>query len=61
MKRRILLKHFLQHGCKLAREGKKHSVYWNPSNGKISTMPRHTEISDRLALKICRDLGIPAP
>ena len=60
MKRRILLKHLRQNGCELLREGKKHSVYWNPSNRRISTVPRHTEISDKLARKICKDLGVPS-
>ncbi|MHB8646372.1 MAG: type II toxin-antitoxin system HicA family toxin [Thermomicrobiales bacterium] len=61
MKRRALLSHLRQHGCELVREGKRHSVYWNPANQKTSTVPRHTEIPDTLARKICRDLGIPTP
>jgi hypothetical protein len=32
---------------------------WN--TGRIEAVPRHTEISDRLALKICRALSIPDP
>ncbi len=59
MKRRALLKHLKKHGCQLLREGGKHSVYWNPTNGRLSTVPRHAEIADVLARKICRDLGIP--
>jgi len=59
MKRHTLLKHLRRHGCKLLREGRRHSIYWNPNNGRISTVPRHTEIVDVLARKICRDLGIP--
>jgi len=27
----------------------------------VSTIPRHREINDRLALKICRDLKIDPP
>ena len=61
MKRRSLLKYLRQHGCELLREGKKHSVYWNPSNRRTSTVPRHTEIPDELASKICKDLGVPIP
>ncbi|RKY63144.1 MAG: addiction module toxin, HicA family [Candidatus Latescibacterota bacterium] len=61
MKRRSLLSHLRRHGCKLLREGKKHSVYWNPANRRTSSVPRHTEIADRLARKICKDLGIPIP
>lgn len=61
MKRRALLDHLRQHGCRLRREGANHSVYWNPANGRISTVPRHTEIDNNLARKICKDLGIPEP
>jgi len=61
MKRRALLKHLSQHGCELLREGGKHSVYWNLVSRRTSTVPRHTEISDALADKICRDLEIPSP
>lgn len=59
MKRRILLKHLGQHGCELFREGARHSVYWNPTSKKTSSVPRHTEIAEGLARKICCDLGIP--
>lgn len=59
MKRRTLLKHLNRHGCELWREGKKHSVYWNPVNKKTATVPRHTEILNTLATKICKQLGIP--
>jgi hypothetical protein len=33
----------------------------NPSLGKRSAVPRHTEISNHLARKICADLGVPLP
>jgi predicted RNA binding protein YcfA (HicA-like mRNA interferase family) len=58
MKRRQLLTHLRKQGCLLLREGKKHSVYYNPDNNKTSTVPRHNEINDFLVRKICRDLGI---
>jgi len=35
------------------------TVYYNPENSKTSTIPRHNEIKDILAKKICKDLGIP--
>lgn len=61
MKRKDLLRHLGQHGCKLLREGKRHSIYWNPALRKTltSSIPRHSEINDFLAKKICRDPGIP--
>ena len=58
MKRRELLRHLRQQGCELFREGGRHSVFWNPANRRTSTVPRHAEIHDFLARKICRDLGI---
>jgi predicted RNA binding protein YcfA (HicA-like mRNA interferase family) len=61
MKRRDLVSHLTQHGCQLLREGGRHSVFWNPSKGTTSTVPRHREIQEFLARKICRDLGVPAP
>lgn len=61
MKRHVLLSHLQAQGCRVRREGAKHSVYENPANGKTSTVPRHAEIDDFLARKICRDLGIPTP
>lgn len=61
MKRRELLRHLEENGCVFLREGKKHTVYYNPSNRKTSTVPRHTEILDVLARKICKDLEIRPP
>jgi hypothetical protein len=49
------------HGCELLREGGNHSVFVNRLAGKTSAIPRHREINDLLARKICRDLEIPAP
>ncbi|UCE37346.1 MAG: type II toxin-antitoxin system HicA family toxin [Thermoplasmata archaeon] len=59
MKRRVLIKHLKKNRCKFLREGKKHTIYFNPKLRKVSTIPRHTEISDKLARKICKDLGVP--
>jgi mRNA interferase HicA len=33
----------------------------NPGTGAVEAIPRHTEIADRLAIKICHGLGIPRP
>ena len=59
MKRKDLLLYLRKRGCVLYREGGKHSIYHNPRENKTSSVPRHTEIHDFLAKKICRDLGIP--
>ncbi|MBP5974359.1 type II toxin-antitoxin system HicA family toxin [Brasilonema sp. CT11] len=61
MKRRELIRHLEANGCLLLREGGKHTIYYNPSNNRTSAVPRHTEIVDILAVKICKDLEIPPP
>jgi predicted RNA binding protein YcfA (HicA-like mRNA interferase family) len=61
MKRRDLVRHLEAHGCQLLREGGNHSVYVNRSARKVSTVPRHREIDDFLAVKICKELDIPRP
>jgi predicted RNA binding protein YcfA (HicA-like mRNA interferase family) len=59
MKRVDLIRHIERLGCRLLREGGNHSVYWNPANNLTSAVPRHREINEFLARKICRDLGVP--
>ena len=61
MKRRALVRHLEEHGCERLREGANHSIFVNRSTRKTSTVPRHSEINDDLASKICKDLGIPVP
>jgi len=58
MKRLDLIRHLESHGCRLLREGRRHSVYYNPDNNQTSAIPRHREINQFLARKICRDLGV---
>jgi len=43
------------------REGASHSLWENPSTGHAEAVPRHTEIPDLLAKKICRGLSVPEP
>ena len=61
MKRRDLLRHLERHGCALLREGGNHTVYVNRAKGKASTIPRHREMNEILARKICRDLEVQEP
>jgi mRNA interferase HicA len=61
MKRKELIRYLKKNDCVLLREGKSHSVYLNRANNKISTVPRHKEIYDLLARKICKDLEISFP
>jgi mRNA interferase HicA len=57
VKRNMLVRHLRRHGAYLIREGKKHSIF---QRGNLKTeVPRHTEIFDDLARKICRDLNMP--
>jgi len=61
MKRRHLIRHMETHGCQFLREGGNHTVYVNRVAQKVSAVPRHREINEFLARKICRDLQIPEP
>jgi mRNA interferase HicA len=61
VKRVDLIRHLVAHGCRLLREGGSHSVYVHPVARKTSTVPRHREVDDFLARKICRDLDVPQP
>ena len=56
MKRRDLLKHLSVHGCFLLREGARHSWWHHPVLNSRSSVPRHNEIPDQLAKKICKEL-----
>jgi len=57
MKRTALVRHLMSHGASLLREGRRHSIY---IIGNLKTqVPRHNEIIDELARKICKDLSVP--
>jgi hypothetical protein len=57
VKRKTLIRHLSEHGAFFLREGRRHSIY---QRGNFKTeVPRHTEIVDELARKICKDLDIP--
>jgi len=59
MKRESLLRHLRFNGCFLKREGSAHSLWCNPKTGQMEAVPRHAEIPDLLARKICRGLSVP--
>lgn len=61
MKRQVFIRHLAANGCRLLRGGGKHSVFVHEATRKTSTVPRHRELNDLLARKICRDLGIAEP
>ncbi|MGR9036716.1 MAG: type II toxin-antitoxin system HicA family toxin [Gammaproteobacteria bacterium] len=58
MKRSELIRYLTAQGCELLREGGRHSWWHNPEFNKRSAIPRHAEIKDILANKICKDLGV---
>ena len=61
MKRIDLVRYLNTHNCELLREGSNHSVYVNRVTRKSTAVPRHREINDFLARKICKDLDVPRP
>ncbi len=57
MKRKDLIKHIIKHSASFLREGRRHTIY---KRGRYRTqIPRHKEIVDELARKICKDLDLP--
>ncbi|HEO71531.1 MAG TPA: type II toxin-antitoxin system HicA family toxin [Candidatus Hydrogenedentes bacterium] len=61
MKRRDLLWLLRSNGCCFVREQGDHSIRENPELLRRSTVPRHREIPDYTALRICKQLDISAP
>ncbi len=61
MKRRDLIQHLEGYGCELLREGGNHTIYVNRRAQKSSAIPRHREIIQFTAQKICKDLDVPKP
>ncbi len=61
MKQGKLIQYLKKKGAYLLREGAKHSVYYNPENGKISTIPRHNNVKRFTVQKICKDLKLEIP
>jgi len=61
MKRTDLVRHLEEFGCIFIREGGNHTIYKNPVNGRMTAVPRHREVKEFLAKKICDDLSIPRP
>ncbi|MEW6621421.1 MAG: addiction module toxin, HicA family [bacterium] len=59
MKRESLLRQLRKYGCYRKREGRAHSLWCNPRTGAVEAVPRHMEISNKLAKKICGNLSIP--
>ena len=59
MKRTEFLKYLKEKDCSLKREGHDHSWWEIILNGKHAHVARHTELSNIMCKKICKQLGIP--
>ena len=57
MTRNKLINHLKENGAYLLREGRRHSIF--QKDNLKTQVPRHNEIIDELARKICKDLDIP--
>ena len=53
-----LLAHLKKQGCCRDREGGGHTIFTNPATGAKAPVPRHIEIDNRLARKICQQLAV---
>ena len=61
MKLRDLERHLRGQGCVPFREGGAHTVWLNPPNRKIASVPRHRDIKEGTARGICKQLEIQQP
>jgi mRNA interferase HicA len=52
MRRRDLLHHLAQHGCRFVREGGEHSIWENPAIHRRTSVPQHREVPDFTAARI---------
>ncbi len=59
MKRIELLPYLMRNRCEIEREGKRHTLFYNPLTNKSATVPRRREINTFTPRAICKDLGIP--
>ena len=61
MKRRDLEKRMRRHGCSLNARVATTRSGTTLTMAVLSPVPRHQEIADVLARRICKELGIPPP
>ena len=61
MKRGDLIRHIESQGRVFGREGGRHTIYKNPKKSLSTGVPRHNEVDNDLARKICKELGIKKP
>jgi predicted RNA binding protein YcfA (HicA-like mRNA interferase family) len=56
VKRKDLIKKLTDSGCVLVRNGGRHDLFKNPTTEKKQPVPRHTEIDEKLAKHILKEL-----
>ncbi len=56
-----LQKHLNAYGCHILRDEGKHTMWINPATNFRAPVPRHREIKDSTAKRICKQLGILLP
>lgn len=61
MRRSDLEKHLRKQGCSMLRKGRRHTIYFNPTNEKESAVPRHNEFRPIIVWKICDELEVERP
>lgn len=61
MKLSDLEKHLRRNGCRLGREGARHSIWTNDEKQKIAAVPRHHEIPPGTVRQICKALEVQVP
>ena len=61
MKLADLERHLRGCGCTFLREGGNHTIWRHPARGKIASVPRHREIKEPTARRICKQLEISPP
>jgi hypothetical protein len=61
MKRHDLLRCLEKHGCEFLREDGNRPIYINRSARNSSGIPRHRQIIEFIAPKVCNDLDTPKP
>ena len=60
MKYSELYRKLKRHECLLLHHGKRHDIWFNPHNGKRTSVPRHgtQEVPKGTLDTICRELGL---
>ena len=61
MKRRDLLRHLQAHGCRLEREGGRHSLWINPANGAVEAVPATRKLASTFPAKSAASSRLPNP